>query len=122
MPREGSQGKLAVCPFGAEPMYERFNDPYENPIDNPHGLYNRSDVLNSELMSRAAAFYPQNADESMEVLCDNGLIRLVNIRVFMSLQLMFTKLTRDFYQSLMLEHKDAMMKKEAEWLTKMENE
>jgi len=26
------------------------------------------------------------------------------------------------FKSLMLEHKDAMMKKEAEWLTKMENE
>ena len=68
------------------------------------------------------ALYPDNADECTEVICDDGLIDLVNVRVFMSLQKMFAKISRECIQSLMLEHKDALMKKEAEWLTKMENE
>ena len=109
--------------FRAETMSGRLDDPFEN----PYALCNQADLFNLERATVPRAmfvrpFYPDNADECTDVICDNGLIRSVNVRVFMSLHEMFTKLSRECIQSLMLEHKDAMMKKEAEWLTKMENE
>ena len=67
--------------------------------------------------------YPKNADESMEIMLDDCTFTTINVRVFMSIR-QFYKLESDekLRKSLMLEHKDAMMKKETEWLTKMENE
>ena len=108
-------------------MSQGLDDPFDNRIDNPYGFCNQSVLINLEraTVPRAMfvrALYPDNEDECTEVICDNGLIGLVNVRVFMSLHEMFTNLTRECIKSLMLEHKDAMMKKEAEWLTKMENE
>ena len=62
--------------------------------------------------------YPDNADETIDIRCDNDTISKVNMRVFMAIRARH----QEQMKSLMLEHKDALMKKEAEWLTRMENE
>ena len=88
-------------------------------ISNPGSVWeNLDDVAQINIINDAVRRYPSSADENMEILCDNGTLGSVNIRVFMSIR----KLYHRKLQSLMLEHKDAMMKKEAEWMTKMENE
>ena len=66
--------------------------------------------------------FPDGADENMEILNDNGTVGLVNKRVFMTIRERYLLKGQENIESLMLEHKDALMKKEAEWLTKMENE
>ena len=83
-------------------------------ISNPGSVWEKQINIINDAVRR----YPYSADENMEILCDNGTLGSVNIRVFMSIR----KLYHRKLQSLMLEHKDALMKKEAEWLTKMENE
>ena len=88
-------------------------------ISNPGSVWEKlDDVAQINIINDAVRRYPYSADENMEILCDNGTLGSVNIRVFMSIR----KLYHRKLQSLMLEHKDALMKKEAEWLTKMENE
>ena len=110
---------MVGCPFRAEPEgLEESDDLFDNYFCNLVSM-DRSTVPRAMFVR---ALYPDNADECTEVICDNGEVRLVDVRVFMSLQKMFTNISRECIQSLMLEHKDAMMKKEAEWLTKMENE
>ena len=103
-------------------------------IDDPHGMLNpdifgpdltesdRNWLKQCNLINEAQARWPENADENMEIICTNGIIGSVSVRVFMSIRGMFTTLYHQTIQSLMLEHKDAMMKKEAEWMKKMENE
>ena len=84
--------------------------------------------------------YPENADQKFKIILDNGAYTTVKARVFMSIRQFAIEnyqsdlettvkaletncdLNLEKIQSLMLEHKDAMMKKETEWLTKMENE
>ena len=87
-------------------------------ISNPGSVWDLDDIAQINIINDAVRRYPYSADENMEILCDNGTRGSVNIRVFMSIR----KLYHRKLQSLMLEHKDAMMKKEAEWMTKMENE
>ena len=86
----------------------------------------RNDMRREKLINDALVRFPDGADENMEILNDNGTVGLVNIRVFMTIreryQDMYQEMNQKNAKSLMLEHKDAMMKKEAEWMTKMENE
>ena len=83
----------------------------------------RRNVLRQEkLINDTLVRFPDGAEENMEILNDNGTVGLVNKRVFMTIRERYFRKGRENLESLMLEHKDALMKKEAEWLTKMENE
>ena len=124
IPTEGHP--LAEGPLRAGPILTA--------IDDPHGMLNpdilgpdatesdRNWLKQSNWIKEATDRWPENADENMNVICTKGFIGSVSVRVFMSLRGMFTTIHRQNIESLMLEHKDAMMKKEAEWITKMENE
>ena len=124
VPAEGHP--MAQGPFRPEPILTA--------IDDPHGMLNpdllgpdatesdRNWLTQSNWIKEATARWPENADENMNIICTKGVIGSVSVRVFMSIRGMFSTFHHQTIQSLMLEHKDAMMKKEAEWLTKMENE
>ena len=95
------------------------------PFDKDGNILSADDMMKSienfgqESMITGAVYkYPDNADENIDIRCDNGTIGKVNMRVFMAIRARH----QEKIKSLMLEHKDALMKKEAEWLTKMENE
>ena len=103
---------------GSEPNPFKFN------IDDLPATLSTSALWNQLLIRQELAIsdvydsYPYNADEIMNFVCDNGVLTEVPIRIFMSIRARYIGKA----DSLMLEHKDAMMKKETEWLTKMENE
>ena len=83
----------------------------------------RNDMRREKLINDALVRFPDGAEENMEILNDNGTVGLVNIRVFMTIRERYgQRFYEENVESLMLEHKDALMKKEAEWMTKMENE
>lgn len=95
------------------------------PLDKDGNMLSYEDMMKSienfeqeSIITGAVYKYPDNADENIDIPCDNGTISKVNMRAFMAIRTRH----QEKMKSLMLEHKDAMMKKEAEWLTKMENE
>ena len=83
----------------------------------------RNAFRQEKLINDALVRFPDGAEENMEILNDNGTVGLVNIRVFMTIRERYgQRFYEENVESLMLEHKDALMKKEAEWITKMESE
>ena len=96
-----------------------------SPVDEEGNFLSSEDMMKNfenfqqeSIITGAVYKYPDNADENIDIHCDNGIISKVNMRAFIAIRTRH----QEKMKSLMLEHKDAMMKKEAEWLTKMENE
>ena len=113
---------LADDPSGARPISMSLNDPHgmmnQENLD-PIAIWDKiNDMRQENIINDAIKRYPACADENMILFLDNNAVGSVNIRVFMTIRARYLEKIK----SLMLEHKDAMMKKEAEWLTKMENE
>ena len=103
-----------------EPIEEQ-HQPNPNPVINEF-LNNLYFMELHKKIEDAECRYPQSADEILKYLCHDGIVNRVSVRVYVSIRDRFNYNFNRKLQSLMLEHKDAMMKKETEWLTKMENE
>ena len=121
---------LENCPI---PLLTKIGDKYTVMTPELHDQLAAKRAQYSASIKKAEKDYPKNADENMKIMLDDLTMISVNIRVFMSIRewLQSTleakvckvcKRSDEKLKSLMLEHKDAMMKKETEWLTKMEKE